>query len=49
MSYYPESHINIKDKVERELELPNYASKEKLEHDTGIDISNLAAKKMLFL
>ena len=49
MSYYPESHINIKDKVERDLELPNYASKEKLEHDTGIDISNLAAKKMLFL
>ena len=44
MSYYPESGSHIRDKVKVVLDLTNYATKKELEHATGIDTSNLAAK-----
>ena len=44
MSYYPESDSHIRDKVKVVLDLTNYATKKELEHATGIDKSNLAAK-----
>ena len=43
MSYYPDSHI--KDKVKVLLDLSNYATKKELEHATGVDTSDLVAKK----
>ena len=45
MSYYPESDSHIRDKVKVVLDLSNYATKKELEHATGVDISDLAAKK----
>ena len=45
MSYYPEPDSHIRDKVKAALDLPNYATKEELDHATGIDTSDLAAKK----
>ena len=45
MSYYPEPDSHIKDKVKVVLDLSNYATTKELEHATGIDTSNLAAKK----
>ena len=45
MSYYPEPDSHIRDKVKVVLELPNYATKKKLDHATGVDRSDLAAKK----
>ena len=45
MIYYTESDIHIRDKVKVVLQLSNYATKKKLDHATGVDISNLAAKK----
>ena len=45
MSYYPESDNHIREKFKVELDLSNYAAKKELEYDTGIDISDLAAKK----
>ena len=45
MSYYPEPDSHIRDKLKVELDLSNYATKKKLEHATGIDTSDLAAKK----
>ena len=45
MSYYPEPDSHIRDKVKAVLELSNYTSKKELEHATGIDTSDLAAKK----
>ena len=45
MSYYPEPGSHIRDKVKVELDLPNYATKKELEHATGIDTSDFAAKK----
>ena len=49
MSYYskPDSHIRHKIKVV--LELSNYATKKEFKHATGIDTSELAAKKILLL
>ena len=44
MSYYLESDTHIKDKVNVPLEFSNYATKKELEHATGVDTSNLAAK-----
>ena len=41
MDYYPESD---KDKVKVVLELSNFVTKKELEHATGVDTSNLAAK-----
>ena len=49
MTYYPEPHSHIRDKVKVVLDLINYATKKELEHATGIDTSNLAAKKNLLL
>ena len=45
MSYYPEPDTHIRDKVKIVLDLSNYATKKELEHATGIDTSDLAAKK----
>ena len=45
MSYYPEPDSHIRDKVKVVLDLPNYATKKELDHATGVDRSDLAAKK----
>ena len=45
MSYYPEPDSHIRDKVKVVLDLTNCATKKELEHATGIDTSDLAAKK----
>ena len=45
MSYYPEPDSHIRDKVKSVSDLSNYATKKELEHATGIDTSDLAAKK----
>ena len=45
MSYYTEQDSNIKDKVKVVLDLTNYATKNKLDHATGVDTSDLAANK----
>ena len=45
MSYYLETESHIRDKVKVVLDLSNYATKKELEHATGIDTSDLAAKK----
>ena len=42
---YPKPDSHIKDKVKEALDLPNYATKKESEHATGINISDLAAKK----
>ena len=41
---YPEPHSHIRDNVRVALDLPNYATKKELDHATGVDTSNLAAK-----
>ena len=45
MSYYPEPDSHIGDKVKEVLDLSKYATKKELEHATGIDTSDLAARK----
>ena len=45
MSYYQETDRHIRDKVKVVLDLSNYATKNKLDHVTGVDTSDLAAKK----
>ena len=45
MSYYLEPDIYIRDKVKVVLDLSNYAFKKELQHATGSDTSDLAAKK----
>ena len=47
MSYYPEPDSHITGKVKVLLDLSNYATKKELEHATGIDTSDLTAKKYL--
>ena len=47
MSYYAEPDSHIRDKVKVSLDLSNDATKTELEHATGVDTSNLAAKKDL--
>ena len=49
MSCYPETDSHIRDKVKVVLGLSNYATKKELEHATGIDTSDLTAKKILLL
>ena len=44
ISYYPEQDNHIRDKVKEVLDLSNYASKNR--HDTCVDTSDLAAKKV---
>ena len=45
MSCYSEPDSHIKDRVKVVLDSSNYATKEELDHATGVDISDLAAKK----
>ena len=45
MSYYPELDSHIRDKVRVVLDLSNYATKKELDHATGVDTSDLSAKK----
>ena len=45
MSYYPEPDSHIRDKVKIVSDLPNYGTKKELEYATGVDTSDLAAKK----
>ena len=51
MSYYPESEpdSHIRDKVKVVPDFSNYATKKELDHSTGADTSDLAAKKTLLL
>ena len=42
MSYYPEPDSNTRDKVKVVLDLSNYATKEELDHATGVDTTDLA-------
>ena len=45
MSYYPEADSRIRDKVTVVLDLSNYGTKKELDHVTGVDTSDLTAKK----
>ena len=45
MRCYPESHSHIRDKVKVVLDFSNYATRKEFKHPTGIDRSDLAAKK----
>ena len=45
MNYYPEPDSHIRDKVKVVLDLTYEATKKELEHGTGINTSDLAAKK----
>ena len=44
MSYYPEPDTHIRDKVKVVLYLSSYATKKELDHATGLNTSDLAAK-----
>ena len=48
MSYYPEPDSHIRDKVKVVLNVSNYPNKNELDHATGVDTSDLAAKKDFF-
>ena len=45
MSYYPGPDIHIRDKVKVVLDLSNYSTNKELEYATGVNISDLTAKK----
>ena len=45
MNCYPKPDSHIRDKVKVALDLSNYATKKELDHATGVDTSDLAAKK----
>ena len=45
--YQSENHI--RDKVKAVLDLSNYETKKELDHDTGVDTSDLAAEKIFLL
>ena len=49
MSYYPEPDSHMRDKIKVVLDLTNYDTKKELDHATGVDTSDLAAKKILLL
>ena len=49
MNYHSEPDSHIRDKVKVELDLLNYSAKKELEHATGIDTSDISAKKNLLL
>ena len=42
---YPETDSHIRNKVKVVLEFSNYATQQELQHATGVDTSDLAAKK----
>ena len=46
MSYYPEPDSHIRNNVKVVLDLSNNATKKELDHATGADTSDLAAKKL---
>ena len=48
MIYYPEPDSHIRDKVKVVLDLSNYVTKKELDHATGVDVPDLAAKKDCF-
>ena len=48
MSCYSEPDSHIKDRAKVVLDSSNYATKEELDHATGVDTSDLAAKKKLY-
>ena len=45
MIYYLEPDSHIRDEAKVVLELSNFATKKELEHATGVDTSDLAAKQ----
>ena len=45
MCYYPGPDSHIRDKVKLVLQWSNYDTKKELKHATGVDTSDLAAKK----
>ena len=45
MSYYSGTDNHIRDKVKVVLNFSNYATKRQLEHATGVETPDLAAKK----
>ena len=45
MSYYPEPDSHIREKNKVVLDLPNYVTKNKLDHSGCVDTSDLAAQK----
>ena len=45
MSYYPEPENHIRDKVKLVLAFSNHATEKELSNATGIDTSNLCAKR----
>ena len=49
MSYYPEPDSHMRDKIKVVLDLTNYDTKKELDNATGVDTSDLAAKKILLL
>ena len=49
MSHHPEPDSLIRDKVKLALDWLNYVTKTALDHATGGDTSDLAAKKILLL
>ena len=49
MSYYPKPDIHIRNKVKVVLDFWNHAIKKELDHTTGVDTSDLAARKILYL
>ena len=46
MSHYPEPDSYIRDKVKVVLDLSNYVTKKELDRATGVDTSDLAAKRI---
>ena len=45
MNYYPDPGSHIRDKVKVALDLSNYSTKKELNDATGVDTSNLVAKR----
>ena len=39
ITYYPEPDSHIRNKIKVEIDVSNYATKEELEHTTGVDTS----------
>ena len=44
MSYFPEPHTHSKNKLDVELDLPNYTTKSDFKNATGADTSDFAKK-----
>ena len=48
MCYYPGPDSHIRDKVKLVLQWSNYDTKKESKHATGVDTSDLAAKKRFY-